>query len=55
MLVYEKKKYIKKGSFHENLEKKIKCPQPNREESNTLGGPLTDTEVLNFLKKMKNH
>lgn len=50
----KRKNIKKKGSFHENLEK-IKCPQLNREESNTLGGPLTDTEVLNFLKKMKNH
>lgn len=51
-----KEKNINKGSFHEHLEKKLKRPQLNREESNILGGPLTDTEVLNFLKKMKkNH
>lgn len=48
-----KEKNIYKGSFHEHLEKKLKRPQLNREESYILGGPLTDTEVLNFLKKMK--
>lgn len=34
--------------------KTINSPTLNNEELNTLEGPLTNTEVLNFLKKTKN-
>lgn len=53
------KNYIRKEKSQMNKvfmtsQKKIDCPKLNNEELNTLEGPLTDTEVLNFLKKTKN-
>lgn len=50
--LYKKREIIDEYSVHEKLEK-IDCPKLNNEELNTLEGPLTDTEVLNFLKKQK--
>lgn len=49
-MLYKKREIIDAYSLYDKL-KTINSPKLNNEELNTLEGPLTNTEVLNFSKK----
>ena len=60
MIYYKKqrsftKTYIdEEKNFHERLKKFDNIPKLSKDESDSLEGHITNAEVLNFLKHMKN-
>lgn len=50
---HTRKDIIETENIHEKL-KDFNIPKLNQEESENIEGPITNTEVFNFLKNMKN-